>query len=89
MLLEVTLNVTPPMVRKAATAVLALLLAAALGGCHSGGSAPDVMAKVNGKKILRSQVDKYYSNKTAGSPEKPSEEQASSLRLSRLERTDR
>src|SRR5262249_54888582 len=36
------------------------------------------------KKILRSEVDKYYKNQTAGSPEQPQGEQATSLRLSIL-----
>jgi len=42
------------------------------------------MAKVNGRKILRSEVDKYFENQTAGSPQQPTEEQATSLRLSIL-----
>jgi peptidyl-prolyl cis-trans isomerase SurA len=39
---------------------------------------------VNGRKILRSEVDKYYKNQTAGSPEQPQGEQATSLQLSIL-----
>ena len=42
------------------------------------------MAKVNGHKILRSEVDKYYENQVAGAPQQPTEEQATSLRLSIL-----
>src|SRR5690349_22999726 len=42
------------------------------------------MAKVNGHKIQRAEVDKYFDNQTAGSPQQPTEEQATSLRLSIL-----
>src|SRR4051812_11068012 len=61
---------------------LALLLA--LSACNKEKTAGDVMADVNGKKILRSEVDKYYSNQTAGTPQPPAAEQAQSLRLSIL-----
>jgi peptidyl-prolyl cis-trans isomerase SurA len=44
----------------------------------------DVMASVNGRRIYRSEVDKYYANQTAGSDQKPTGEQAVSLRLSIL-----
>jgi peptidyl-prolyl cis-trans isomerase SurA len=39
------------------------------------------MAKVDGRKIYRADVDKYYSNQTSGSDQQPSGEQATSLRL--------
>ena len=42
------------------------------------------MASVNGRKIYRSEVDKYYANQTAGSDQQPTGEQAVSLRLSIL-----
>ena len=42
------------------------------------------MAKVDGKKIYRADVDKYYANQTAGSEQQPIGEQATSLRLSIL-----
>jgi len=42
------------------------------------------MAKVNGRKILGSEVEKYFRNQTAGSPQPPAGEQAKSLRLSIL-----
>jgi peptidyl-prolyl cis-trans isomerase SurA len=42
------------------------------------------MARVNGRKITRTEVEKYFNNQTAESPEKPSQEQADSLRLSIL-----
>jgi parvulin-like peptidyl-prolyl isomerase len=59
---------------------IGLLLLA--GACSSGEAGPDVLAKVNGHKIMRLEVDKYYRNQTEGSPRPPSEEQAQSLQLS-------
>jgi peptidyl-prolyl cis-trans isomerase SurA len=53
-------------------------------GCSSGKDGSDVMAKVDGRKIYRADVDKYYVNQTAGSDQQPSGEQATSLRLSIL-----
>jgi len=62
----------------------ALLLAAvfflALPACQSSGGGDDVLARVNGRKVLRSEVEKYFRNQTEGA--QPSEEQAQSLRLS-------
>jgi len=60
------------------------LLLALAAGCSRGSASPDVMAKVNSHEITRTEVDKYYANQTAGSPQQPTEEQASSLRLSIL-----
>jgi peptidyl-prolyl cis-trans isomerase SurA len=42
------------------------------------------MATVNGHKIDRAEVEKYYKNQTADTPQKPGEEQGDSLRLSIL-----
>jgi len=63
------------------SALLALLL---LGACNSGSHSADVVASVNGRKIYRSEVDKYYANQTTGSDQQPTGEQAVSLRLSIL-----
>ncbi len=52
--------------------------------CNRNSSGGDVMASVNGRKIYRSEVDKYYANQTAGSDQQPAGEQAVSLRLSIL-----
>jgi peptidyl-prolyl cis-trans isomerase SurA len=68
--------------RVAFAALLAILLAAT--ACSSGRGGADVMAKVDGKKIYRTDVDKYYANQTAGSEQQPLGEQATSLRLSIL-----
>ena len=62
-------------------ATLVLLFAAACNGPKGG---PDVMATVNGHKIDRSEVEKYYNNQTSDAPQKPGEEQGDSLRLSIL-----
>ena len=43
------------------------------------------MASVNGRKIYKTEVDKYYANQTAGSDQQPQGEQATSLRLSILD----
>lgn len=66
---------------KVAAGLLALALLASLAGCRRGQSDKDVMATVNGHKILRSEVDKYFNNQTADAPRKPTGEQAASLRL--------
>lgn len=64
----------------AALAALALMLC----GCNGQEHGSDVLAKVNGEKITRADVDKYYDNQTAGSPQQLAGEQAVSLRLSIL-----
>ena len=61
-------------------ASLLLLLAA----CQSNSGGVDVMASVDGRKIMRSDVEKYYQNQIAGSDQQPVGEQATSLRLSIL-----
>jgi len=61
--------------------LLALLV---LAGCNTSKGGPDVMASVNGHKIQRGEVEKYYNNQTADSPQKSGEEQGDSLRLSIL-----
>lgn len=50
-------------------------------GCSSKQGGADVMATVNGRKITRTEVQQYYDNQVAEAPQKPSEEQADSLRL--------
>ena len=62
-----------------ATVILLFSLA-----CNGPKGGPDVMATVNGHKIDRAEVDKYYNNQVGAAPQKPSEEQADSLRLSVL-----
>lgn len=54
-------------------------------GCSHQDSDKDVLAKVNGYKLLRSEVDKAYNAQTAGSPQKlnPLEDQALRLNILR------
>jgi peptidyl-prolyl cis-trans isomerase SurA len=61
-----------------------LFLLVALSACNRDSVGGDVMASVNGRKLYRSEVDKYYANQTAGSDQQPTGEQAVSLRLSIL-----
>jgi peptidyl-prolyl cis-trans isomerase SurA len=65
-------------------AVMATASVLMLTACPGKQSSEDTYAKVNGRKISRAEVDKYYRNQTEGSPQQPSEEQASSLKLSIL-----
>lgn len=66
-----------------AAAIAASLILAILAGCNSqpGG---DVMAIVDGQKIFRSDVDKYYENYVATAQQPPTGEQATALRLNML-----
>jgi peptidyl-prolyl cis-trans isomerase SurA len=65
----------------ALSAVCLLILSA---GCTSKRPGDDVAASVDGRKIYRADVEKYYQNQTAGSEQVPLGEQATSLRLSIL-----
>jgi peptidyl-prolyl cis-trans isomerase SurA len=59
-------------------------LLAAVVGCGTKQAGDDVAATVDGRKIYRSDVEKYYQNQTAGSQQQPTGEQATNLRLSIL-----
>ena len=62
-------------------------LLAVIGGCASGchrTPSPDVMANVNGKEILRADLEKYYKANLAENAPKPSPEQADIVRLNIL-----
>lgn len=61
----------------------AAFLLAFLAGCKSKPGS-DVMATVDGRKIFRSEVDKYYDNNVASAQQPPSGEQATALRLNIL-----
>lgn len=67
----------------AAAGFAAFLLLLGLG-CSGKQGGEDVMARVNGRKITRTEVQKYFDNQTANAPQKPGEEQAENLRLSIL-----
>jgi len=76
--------------RRRRRASIALLPVAALFlllsgiGCNTNKATEGVMATVNGRKILRTEVDKYFNNQTAQAPQKPTDEQADTLRLNIL-----
>src|SRR5690242_9498674 len=53
-------------------------------GCGSRQVGDDVAASVDGRKIFKADIEKYYQNQTAGSAQQPVGEQATSLRLSIL-----
>ena len=59
------------------------VLSIPVAGCHRS-PAPDVMATVNGKEILSSDVEKYYNASLGDSPQQPSAEQADIVRLNIL-----
>lgn len=66
---------------------LALFTAAAfvfLTACQSKQQGVDVMATVDGQKIFRADVEKYFQNQIAGTQPAPTGEQATSMRLSIL-----
>ena len=67
-----------------ALAICAASLLAVLTACQSKQQGVDVMATVDGRKIFRADVEKYYQNQTSGSDQQPVGEQAISLRLSIL-----
>src|SRR5579862_6082483 len=64
--------------------LLATFTISAALGCQSKQGGGDVMASVDGRKIYRTDVEKYYQNQTSGSDQQPVAEQAASLRLSIL-----
>ena len=68
------------------TAALCIIVAGLMAGvaCSNKQVGSDVMATVNGRKITRTEVQKFYDNQIADSPQKPSAEQADSLRLNIL-----
>lgn len=68
---------------QAASGVLIAFLLAVLAACNSQAGG-DVMATVDGRKIFRTDVDKYYDNQIASAQQAPSGEQATLLRLNIL-----
>src|ERR1700691_1909928 len=63
--------------------MIAAVLLASLLGCNTKVSG-DVMATVDGRKIFRSDLDKYYDNYVASAQQSPAGEQATILRLNML-----
>ena len=73
-----------PSLSRILAAAIFLAIAIVIVGCGSKKSSSDVAAVVDGQKIYRTDVDKYYQNQTSGSDQQPVGEQATSLRLSIL-----
>jgi len=73
----------PRFCSQAAAALLITVLLAILSGCNSRPGS-DVLATVDGRKIFRSDVDKYYENNVASAQQAPAGEQATALRLNIL-----
>ena len=67
----------------AAVAIGSGVLFSAIVGCHRSPSA-DVVATVNGKEILRADLERNYQSSLGDSPQKPSTEEADIRRLSVL-----
>jgi len=72
------------LLRHSLVALFAVSLLIFSAGCTSKRPGDDVAATVDGRKIYRADVEKYYQNQTAGSDQVPVGEQATSLRLSIL-----
>ncbi len=75
---------TNSLIRLFLTVLLAVSFLMVCVGCGSKLEGDDVAATVDGRKIYRTDVEKYYENQTAGSQQQPAGEQATSLRLSIL-----
>lgn len=67
----------------AVAAIAGGLLVALVAGCHRPPS-PDVMATVNGKDIMRADVEKYYKASLGDNPQTPSPEQSNIVHLNIL-----
>ena len=65
------------------SAVFASVLLTCVVACNTQPSG-DVMATVDGRKIFRADVDKYYNNQVASAQQAPMGEQATALRLNIL-----
>ena len=73
----------PARFRYASLFLLSGVLLAPLAACHRS-PAPDVMATVNGKEIMRSGLEKYYQANLGDNPQTPSPAQANIVRLNIL-----
>ena len=71
--------------KNASLLCLTLLLAGLAASCTLKTPGNDVAATVDGEKIYRADVERYFQNQTSGSNQPLSDEQATGLRLSILE----
>jgi peptidyl-prolyl cis-trans isomerase SurA len=79
--LKIHAPLRPILVHHAAVPLLAATLLILFAGCTSRRPGDDVAATVDGRKIYKADVEKYYQNQTSGSDQQPVGEQATSLRL--------
>ena len=83
---EINLQVASSFGRRtnfAAAALVSVAIFSALSGCHRSPSA-DVVATVNGKEILRAELERNYQISLGDSPQTPSSEEADIRRMSVL-----
>lgn len=59
----------------------AMVLLFGMSGCSTSSAGTGVVATVNGKKLLRTDLEKYYNQQLAGASQQPEGAQADSLRL--------
>lgn len=71
--------------KKAFLVCVTLMLAGLAASCALKAPGNDVAATVDGEKIYRADVERYFQNQTSGSNQPLSDEQATGLRLSILE----
>ena len=76
---------TDQLLRRAPLISAAIIATTLTIACALKGPGNDVAATVDGEKIYRADVERYFQNQTAGSTQPLSEEQATGLRLSILE----
>ena len=77
---EARLNFNSILYRRA-SAIAAISALALTISCQSKQGGGDVVATVDGQKIFRADVEKFYQNQTAGSDQQPVGEQATIMRL--------
>src|ERR1035438_9298048 len=86
---ERSLTLKPKSVATVAALSMAVIALLSSVGCSGKQEGEDVMARVNGRKITRTEVEKYFDNQTAESPQKPSQEQVAEDKLLADENTGR
>jgi peptidyl-prolyl cis-trans isomerase SurA len=72
-----------PARKRSAFVLFGTALLFAFAGCHHA-PGPDVVATVNGKELLRADLDKYYNTSLTDPSQQPSQEQADMQRLNVL-----
>src|SRR5262249_34875532 len=83
---EMENNLNPVRLCKKGYAFALMGAALIISACSLKNPGEDVAATVDGQKIYRADVEKYYQNQTTGSAQHIGDEQATSLRLSILEK---